>query len=58
MPRTHPSTTAGPISTTFFDQAGLQQELEELPGRTVDVVVESGISPDLQERILSEAVPR
>jgi predicted nucleotidyltransferase len=32
--------------------------LEELPGRTVDVVVESGISPYLQERILSEAVPR
>jgi predicted nucleotidyltransferase len=42
---------------SLLDQIGLQQELEELLGRRVDVVVEGGISPYLQKRILSEAVP-
>jgi predicted nucleotidyltransferase len=42
---------------SLLDQVGLQQELEELLGRKVDVVVEGGISPYLEERILSEAVP-
>jgi hypothetical protein len=42
---------------SLLDQVGLQQDLEELLGRKVDVVVEGGISPYLQERILSEAVP-
>jgi predicted nucleotidyltransferase len=42
---------------SLLDQAGLQQELEELLGRKVDVVVEGGISPYLEQRILSEAVP-
>jgi predicted nucleotidyltransferase len=42
---------------SLLDQVGLKQELEELLGRTVDVVVEGGISPYLEERILSEAVP-
>ena len=42
---------------SLLDQVGLKQELEELLGRSVDVVVEGGISPYLEERILSEAVP-
>lgn len=41
---------------SLLDQVGLQQELEELLGRKVDVVVEGGISPYLEERILAEAV--
>jgi predicted nucleotidyltransferase len=42
---------------SLLDQVGLQQELEEVLGRKVDVVVEGGISPYLEKRILSEAVP-
>jgi predicted nucleotidyltransferase len=42
---------------SLLDQIGLQQELEELLGRDVDVVVEGGISRYLEERILAEAVP-
>ena len=42
---------------SLLDQVGLKQDLEELLGRKVDVVVEGGISPYLEERILSEAVP-
>jgi predicted nucleotidyltransferase len=42
---------------SLLDQVGLQQELEEVLGRKVDVVVEGGISPYLEKRILAEAVP-
>jgi hypothetical protein len=42
---------------SLLDQIGLKQELEELLGRSVDVVVEGGISPYLEERIFAEAVP-
>ncbi len=42
---------------SLLDQVGLKQELEELLGRSVDDDVEGGISPYLEERILSEAVP-
>lgn len=42
---------------SLLDQVGLKQDLEELLGRKVDVVVEGGISPYLEERILAEAVP-
>ncbi|MEE9295488.1 MAG: nucleotidyltransferase family protein [Phycisphaerae bacterium] len=42
---------------TLLDHVGLWQELQELLGRKVDVVVEGGISPYLQERILAEARP-
>jgi uncharacterized protein len=42
---------------SLLDQVGLKQELEELLERKVDIVVEGGISPYLQERILAEAVP-
>lgn len=41
---------------SLLDQVGLQQELEEVLGRKIDVVVEGGISPYLEERILAEAV--
>lgn len=42
---------------SLLDQVGLQQELEALLGRRVDVVVEGGISPYIEQQILSEAVP-
>jgi predicted nucleotidyltransferase len=42
---------------SLLDQVGFKQELEELLGQSVDVVIEGGISPYLQERILAEAVP-
>jgi uncharacterized protein len=42
---------------SLLDQVGLKQELEELLGCDVDVVVEGGLSPYLEERILAEAVP-
>jgi uncharacterized protein len=42
---------------SLLDHVGLKQELEELLGRSVDIVVEGGISPYLEERILAEAVP-
>lgn len=42
---------------SLLDQVGLKQDLEELLGRRVDVVVEGGVSPYLEERILAEAVP-
>lgn len=41
---------------SLLDQVGLQQELEEVLGRKIDVIVEGGISPYLEERILAEAV--
>jgi uncharacterized protein len=42
---------------SLLDQVGLKQDLEQLLGRNVDVLVEGGISPYLEEQILSEAVP-
>ena len=42
---------------SLLDQIGFRQDLEELLGRRVDVVSEGGISPYLEDRILSEAVP-
>jgi uncharacterized protein len=42
---------------SLLDQVGLQQSLEQLLGRRVDIVVEGGISPYLEQQILSEAVP-
>jgi hypothetical protein len=41
---------------TLLDLVGLEQELTKLLGRKVDVVVEGGLSPYLEPRILSEAV--
>ena len=42
---------------SLLDHVGLWQDLEELLGRRVDVVVEGGLSPYLEEWILAEAVP-
>jgi predicted nucleotidyltransferase len=42
---------------TLLDHVGLCQDLEELLGRRVDVVVDGGLSPHLEKRILAEATP-
>jgi len=42
---------------TLFDLIGLQQDIEDLLGRTVDLLTEKGINPRLRERILREAKP-
>jgi predicted nucleotidyltransferase len=42
---------------SLLDQVAFQQELEELLGRPVDVVVEGGLNPYLEQQILAEAVP-
>ena len=40
---------------TLLDVIALEQDLQELLGRRVDVLTEGGLSPYLQERILAEA---
>jgi uncharacterized protein len=42
---------------SLLDQVGFEQDLEALLGCEVDVVVEGGISPYLEQRILQEAQP-
>jgi predicted nucleotidyltransferase len=42
---------------SLLDQVGFEQDLEDLLGCPVDVVVEGGISPYLEATILREAVP-
>lgn len=42
---------------SLLDHVGLQLELEELLGRSVDVVVEGGMSPYLEQQIHAEAIP-
>jgi hypothetical protein len=42
---------------SLLDHVALWQDLEELLGCKVDVVVEGGISPHLEQRILAEAKP-
>lgn len=42
---------------SLLDHVALQQDLRELLNMNVDVVVEGGISPFLERRILAEAVP-
>ncbi|MFH1418958.1 MAG: nucleotidyltransferase family protein [Planctomycetota bacterium] len=42
---------------TLLDHVGLRQDLEELLGRPVDVVVDGGLSLYLRDRILAEALP-
>ena len=41
---------------TLFDLIALEQDLEELLGRPVDVVSEAGLSPYLRNGILADAV--
>ena len=47
--------TTGPQVSPWFP-AGLILELEELLGRHIDVVTESGLNPLLREAVLGEAV--
>ena len=42
---------------SLLDQVGFEQDLSAMLGCQVDVVVEGGISPYLEERILQEARP-
>jgi len=42
---------------SLLDHVGLWQDLQELLGRPVDLLVEGGISPYLRDRILAEAIP-
>lgn len=41
----------------LFDLIGLQQSLEDLLGRRVDVVTVPALSPYIREEVLREAVP-
>jgi len=47
-------TTGSKVSSWF--PAGLILELEQLLGRHIDIVTESGLNPLLQEQVLAEAV--
>ena len=40
---------------SLLDVIALEQDLEELLGRQVEVLTDGGLSPYLQERILTEA---
>jgi predicted nucleotidyltransferase len=40
---------------TLLDVIALEQDLEELLGRSVEVLTDGGLSPYLQKRILAEA---
>ena len=41
---------------SLLDIVAIKQDLEDLLGRPVDVVTETGISPYIRERVLSEAI--
>lgn len=41
---------------TLFDLIALEQDLEELLGRHVDVISDAGLSPYLRRQILADAV--
>jgi predicted nucleotidyltransferase len=45
-----------PVTSSWFP-AGLIVDLEDLLGRRVDVVTESGLNPLIRDRVLREAVP-
>ena len=47
--------TTGPDVSAWFP-AGLILELEDLLGRHIDVVTESGLNPLLRDEVLNEAV--
>ena len=40
---------------TLLDVIGLEQDLEQLLGRKVDVLTAGGLSPHVQQQILAEA---
>ena len=47
--------TTGPAVSAWFP-AGLALELEELLGRPIDIVTESGLNPLLRDQVEAEAV--
>ncbi len=42
---------------SLFDMGALLVELEELLGRSVDIVTEKGLKERIRQRVLEEAVP-
>jgi hypothetical protein len=42
---------------TLLDHVGFMQELAELLGRKVEVVVEAGLRDTIRKRVLREAIP-
>jgi uncharacterized protein len=42
---------------SLLDLIAIEQDLEDLLGRPVDVVTQGGLSPYLRDRVLAEAVP-
>ena len=42
---------------TLLDVIALEQDVEELLGRRVEILTDGGLSPYLQKRILAEAAP-
>lgn len=42
---------------SLLDLVGLQQDLSEALGKSVDVISDRGIYPYLRDRILNEAIP-
>ena len=47
---------AGPVTSSWFP-AGLILDLEDLLGRHVEVVTDTGLDPLLRDRVLREAIP-
>jgi len=43
--------------TTLLDMAGLQQELEEISGFSVDVLTPGDLPREIRDRVLKEARP-
>jgi uncharacterized protein len=42
---------------SLLDMIAIKQDLEDILGRSVDVVTERGLSPYLRQRVLAEAIP-
>ena len=42
---------------SLFDLGGLLEDLQDLLGSRVDLVIEDGLKPRLRDRVLREAVP-
>ncbi len=47
--------TTGPTVSSWFP-AGLVLDLEQLLGRHIDIVTETGLNPLLREQVLTEAI--
>ena len=47
--------TTGPVVSSWFP-AGLILDLEQLLGRHIDIVTESGLNPLLRDQVLTEAI--